>query len=89
MKKSDIYKMFLGEIIAITCTASLFGIILMGYIIKVLLTIEFFSRMFVMNFGVILISILLLLFFNMFVGILPVHRVLRKTPAQILSRHDI
>lgn len=89
MKKSDIYKMFLGETIAITCTASLLGVILMSYIINVLLTIEFFSSMFVMNFGVILISFLLLLFFNMLVGVLPVHKVLKKTPAQILSRHDI
>ena len=89
MKKSDIYKMFLGEIIAITCTASLLGVVLMSYIINVLLTIEFFSNMFVMNLGVALISILLLLVFNMLVGILPVHKVLKKTPAQILSRHDI
>lgn len=89
MKKSDIYKMFLGEIIAITCTASLLGVVLMSYIINVLLTIEFFSNMFVMNLGVVLISILLLLVFNMLVGILPVHKVLKKTPAQILSRHDI
>ena len=89
MKKSDIYKMFLGEIFAITCIASVPGVILMSYIINVLLTIEFFKTMFLMNYGIILVSFLLLLLFNILVGILPVHKVLRKTPAQILSRHDI
>ena len=61
----------------------------MSYIINVLLTIEFFKTMFLMNYGIILVSFLLLLLFNILVGILPVHKVLRKTPAQILSRHDI
>ena len=59
VKKKDIYRMFIGEIISITTIASLPGIVLMTYL------------------------------FNIIVGLMPLFKVLRKTPAKILSRHDV
>ena len=45
--------------------------------------------MFVVNFETVGISILLIYVFNIVVGLLPLYRVLRRTPAEILARHDI
>lgn len=89
VKKADIYMMFLGETLAITSTASLLGVVLMSYIISVLLTMDYFKTMFVLNSGVITITLILLYAFNCFVGLLPVFNTIRKNPAQILSRHDV
>lgn len=81
--------MFVGEAIAITSTASLAGIIFMSYILSYISQVKYFSSMFVINFGVILLSIILVYAFNIIVGLLPLFGVLRKTPAEILSRHDL
>lgn len=89
VKKSDIYKMFVGETIAITTSVSMLGIIFMSYILNCLIQIRQLSRMFIINFQVIGLSILLIYIFNIIVGLLPLFKVLRKTPAQILSRHDL
>lgn len=89
VKKTDIYKMFVGEILAITSTASLLGIIFMTYILSCITQIKYLGSMFVINFGVILLSIILVYAFNIIVGLLPLFGVLRKTPAAILSRHDL
>ena len=89
VKKSDIYKMFVGETIAITTSVSMLGIIFMSYILNCLIQIRQLSKMFIINFQVIGLSILLIYVFNIIVGLLPLFRVLRKTPAQILSRHDL
>ena len=89
VKKTDIIKMFLGEIIAIATIGGLIGILFMAYMIKFLLRVSYLKNMFVLNPQVILISIILMYSFNIIVGLIPVFNVLRKTPAQILSRHDI
>lgn len=89
VKKSDIYKMFVGEAIAITCAASLVGILFMSYILSCVSQIKYLSSMFVINFWVILLSIILVYAFNIIVGLLPLFGVLRKTPSAILSRHDL
>lgn len=89
VKKSDIYKMFVGETIAITTSVSMLGIIFMSYILNCLIQIRQLSRMFIINFQVIGLSILIIYIFNIIVGLLPLFKVLRKTPAQILSRHDL
>lgn len=89
IKKKDIYKMFAGETIAITTLASVPGIILMAYILKALSQITYFSRFFLVNIWTIIVTIILIYLFNLIIGLLPVHRVVKKTPAQILSRHDI
>ena len=89
VKKSDIYRMFVGETIAITSTVSLLGIVLMSYIISCLSKVNFFAKMFVLDFKVVITSIILIYIFNILVGLLPLFGILRKTPAQILSRHDL
>lgn len=89
VKKSDIYKMFMGETIAITTSVSILGIIIMSYILNCLTQVRQLSKMYVLNFKVISLTILIIYVFNIIVGLLPLFRVLRKTPAQILSRHDV
>ena len=81
--------MFMGESIAITSTASLLGIAFMSYIINCIRQVSIFAKMFVLNFNVIALSVILVYAFNILVGLLPLYWVLRKTPAQILSRHDL
>lgn len=89
VKKSDIYKMFMGEAFAITTLAQVPGVLFMGYCIHVLLGISYVSRNYVMNVGVILLCVVLLYLFNIIIGLIPVFNTIRKTPAQILSRHDL
>ena len=89
VKRIDIYKMFMGEIIAITTIASVPGILFMAYIFSVLSTIPMLANSFVINWIVILFAMLLVYLFNLLVGLIPVFNTVRKTPAQILSRHDL
>ena len=89
VKKKDIYRMFLGEIISITTLASMPGIALMTYILSQVSKIPFVNRMFIINFNTVGISILIVYVFNIIVGLLPLFRVIRKTPARILARHDV
>lgn len=89
VKKTDIYKMFLGEIIAITTLASMPGVIFMAYILKVLTGIEYIASYFLINLPILLAIIVFVYAFNILVGLLPVFHVVRKTPSQILSRHDL
>ncbi len=89
VKKGDIYKMFSGEILAITIVASTPGIILMSYILKQLSTTSFFSRTIAFDSYVLTISIILILGFNLIFGLIPVFTTMRKTPAGILSRTDL
>ena len=89
VKKKDIYNMFLGEIIAITTCVSIAGVFLMTYILNMIKDMAEVKGWFIVNFETIGISIFLIYSFNIIVGLLPVFKVLRKTPAQILSRHDI
>lgn len=89
VKKRDIYKMFMGEIISITTIASMPGIIIMAYILSQVSKIPYAGRMFIINFSTVEISILLVYAFNIIVGLLPLFKVLRKTPARILARHDV
>ena len=44
---------------------------------------------FKMNITITLLAIIFIYIFNLLVGLLPVFKVLRKTPAQILSRQDL
>lgn len=89
MKKTDIYKMFMGEIIAITTLSSLIGVCLMSYILHQLSFVSYISDRFLININTFLITILFVYIFNLIIGLLPVKLTLRKTPAQILSRSDI
>ena len=89
VKKTDIYKMFLGEIIAITTVSSLVGIIIMSYIFYHLCQISMIAQMFAINPVVIGGAVAIVYVFNSIVGLIPVFNTMRKTPAAILSRHDV
>lgn len=89
IKKKDIYRMFIGEIISITTIASMPGIALMTYILYQISKIPYVNRIFIINFNTVGISILIIYIFNIIVGLEPLYRVLRKTPARILARHDV
>ena len=89
MKKIDIYKMFSGEIIAITSIASLLGVALMSYSLYQLSFIETISDKFMVNTNTVLVTIVFIYAFNLLVGLLPVRKTMRKRPAQILSRTDL
>ena len=88
-KKSDIYKMFYGEIIAITTVASLPGTLFVAYVLKTLQTISYFEINYLVNLFTILLSIIMIYLFNIIVGLLPIMKIVSKTPASILSRKDV
>lgn len=89
VKKKDIYKMFLGEILALTTLTAIPGLFIMSYIIKGLQLVSYYQDQFMFNGIVLGISVVIILVFNILVGLLPVHNVIRKTPAKILSGNNI
>lgn len=89
VKKSDIYKMFASEIMAINLTATLGGIILMGAILYNVSKMKVLGSMVVLNGTTIGLALLISFGFNLIMGLIPVYRVVRKRPSEILARHDI
>ena len=81
--------MFSGEILAITILASTPGLLLMSYILKQLSSVSFLSKTICFDGYVLIISIVLILGFNLIFGLIPVFTTMRKTPAGILSRTDL
>ena len=89
VKKSDIYKMFIGESFAISTVASFPGVLFMGYCLSVLSSIEYISSNYMINMYVIILCLFIVYGFNIIVGLIPVFNTIKKTPAEILSRHEI
>ena len=89
IKKMDIYKMFMGEILVITTITGVPGVILMSAVLKELSKISFIGSQYVVNTFVIIVSFILIYGFNLIIGLLPVFNLLRKEPADILSRTDV
>ncbi len=89
LKKSDVYKMFLGEILVITFMTSTLGFGVMGYILHSLTQYKFFANQYVFDERIVLISVAVVYVFNIIFGLLPVFFTMRKTPAQILARTDV
>ena len=89
VKKIDIYKMFLGEIVILLMTRCLPGYLLMYYILYTITKINYLNNSFLLNFKVISISAFLIFVFNVIVGLIPIYNLIRKKPAEILSRTDI
>jgi ABC-type antimicrobial peptide transport system permease subunit len=56
VKKTDIYKMFMGEAFAITTLTQVPGVLFMAYCINVLTDISYVARNYVMNLNGILFS---------------------------------
>lgn len=69
VKKSDIARMFLGEILAITTTASMPGIILMTYILKTITKVPYVAKNYIIDSGIIGLGILIVFGFNILVRI--------------------
>ena len=89
VKKSDIYKMFIGESFAITTIASVPGVLFISYCLHVLSDISYISSNYTINIYIVGICILIMYLFNIIIGLIPVFNTMRKTPAQILARHDL
>lgn len=89
VKKTDIYKMFMGEAFAITTLTSVPGVLFMSYCINVISDISYVSKNYIMNYGVVLLCIIILYTFNIVISLIPVFNTMRKTPASILARHDL
>ena len=90
LKKKDIYRMFAGEILVITLITAIPGIAIMYYILYNLVKITYYLEgMYMINPLVALISLAILVIFNLISGLIPVYVTMRKTPAQILARTDI
>ena len=79
----------MGEIVAITMTASLSGYVFMSYIVSRLANIKYLEDMFLMNTQVFVTGLALIFLFNLTIGLMPVFSTMRKTPAAILARTDI
>lgn len=89
VKKKDIYKMFLGEILVITISTGTIGISLMSYILKGLTQISYFRENIIFNWQIVVLGCLVFSAFNIVVGLIPVHHTIKKTPAKILSSNNV
>ena len=90
LKKKDIYRMFAGEILVITLITAIPGIAIMYYVLYNLVKItSFLEGMYMINPMIALISLAIVVVFNLIAGLIPVYTTMRKTPAQILARTDI
>ncbi len=89
VKKWDIYRMFAGEIIAITICASVPGWLMMNYLVSKLQGISYLENMFVCSPETVIGSLILIFAFNLLFGLMPVFRTLIKRPAAILARTDV
>ena len=89
VKKTDIYKMFSNEIIAISIISAIPGIWLMYNILKTIAGLEFFKNNYMLDWRVIILSAVVFLLFNLVVGLLPVRATIKKSPASILARNDV
>lgn len=89
IKKIDIYKMFMGEILVITTVASVPGLIIMNSFLKQISSVSLISKQFIINKEIFIISVIVVYVLNLVVGLLPLFNVMRNTPHKILSRNDI
>ncbi len=89
VKKRDIYRMFMGEILAITTIASMPGFLFMAFIITKLSKISYLSDMFLINTPILILCVIVIYGLNFIFGLMPVWRTIRHRPAKILARTDI
>ncbi|MBQ0004973.1 MAG: ATP-binding cassette domain-containing protein [Clostridiales bacterium] len=90
LKKKDIYRMFAGEILAITVVTSIPGIAVMYYIMTNVVKItSYLESLYLVTPVTAVVTFCFLILFNLLVGLIPVFRTMRKTPAEILARTDI
>lgn len=87
IKKLDIYRMFIGEILVMTILTAIPGIAAAYYVIKY--SLAQYSSKFLIEPKIAFLTFAIILLFNLIAGLIPVFRTIRKTPAAILSRTDI
>src|SRR5690606_2578797 len=90
VRKYEIYSSFSVEIVLITTISSLIGYILMAILLNAVSLspissfISFKVDFFIISFGVLFVYLS-----NLFICLLPMGLLLRKTPSQIISSYDI
>jgi putative ABC transport system permease protein len=86
VRKAEIYKIFLTEILAITLLTGIAGVLAVSWIVGEVNSIYAFIFY---PWYIPVISFVFVLCVNIFVGLLPVFSLMRLTPSQILSKYDI
>ncbi len=90
MKKWDVYKIFLGEVLAVTTLTDLPAILITFFGIQwATASSTEIAQFLYQEPYFLLLEILLVYAFNVLVGLLPVWNTMRKRPAAILARYDI
>lgn len=89
LKKRDIYKMFFGEVFALTTLTAIPGVALMAYVMESISKAPYVGEQYFMSIPLALLIFAVILVFNLLAGLLPVFLTMRKTPAQILARNDV
>ena len=90
LKKRDIYRMFIGEILVITFITAVPGIAVMYFLLSRFIAVTYYLQgMYILSPGIAAITLAAILVFNLIAGLIPVFATMRKTPAQILARTDI
>ncbi len=90
LKKKDIYRMFIGEILVITFLTAIPGIAIMYFLLTQLVTITYYIEgLYIITPLIAALTFGIILAFNLLAGLIPVFVTMRKTPAQILARTDI
>ncbi len=87
--KGDIRKIFVTEVIIVTSITSLIGYLVTTFVLLriQLIAEDFFQFIHITTYSL-LGGILIIYLINIFSGLIPVSNLLRKTPAEILSKYD-
>ena len=90
LKKGDVYRMFAGEVVAISLLTSLPGMAVMAYLLyQITHSVSYLAGTYRITPMVFAACFGLVFVFNLIAGLLPVFTTLRKTPAAILARNDV
>ncbi len=90
VRRFDILKMFLLEVVILTSISSLIGFSLMTYILHIIQkeAAEILS-LFDISFFTVSIGVLSIYALNLLFGLFPLYMLLRKTPARIMTAYDL
>ncbi len=90
VRRRDILKMFLIEVVILTSVSSLVGFSLMTYVLHLIQKeAAGILSLFEISFFTVGIGVLAIYALNLFFGLLPLYMLLRKTPARIMTAYDL
>ena len=89
IKKSNVYRLFFSEIVILTLATSTFGVLATTYIVNRINALAKPFELIYFPWHIPPLSMIFIFLVNTVTGMLPVFSLLRKTPAQILSKYDI